>query len=146
MHRLQTCLSLTPSDWLLLIQSGLVVAAIRLALWILPFRSWRQILTRIAPLRSPSRQGNEQIITRTAWAVERVSRLVPAATCLTQALSTHVLLRRRGIPTRLTIGVALDRARGFMAHAWVENQGKIVIGGTRLERFTPLLVLEDEIP
>ena len=64
---------------------------------------------------------------RLAWAVTAASRRVPAATCLTQALALHLLCRRRGWPTQLQIGVA--RSDGaFRAHAWVEHDGKILIG------------------
>jgi hypothetical protein len=75
------------------------------------------------------------------WAVTAASRYVPGATCLAQALAAQVLLGRTGYPARLRIGVAKGEERKFEAHAWVESQGRVVIGGPGLGRFTPLTTL-----
>jgi len=87
---------------------------------------------------------------RRAWecahAVSRAARLVPRASCLTQALALQRLLARRGLESSLFLGV--DRAgkpsgaaralsKGFEAHAWVEWRGRILIGGD-ISRWTPL--------
>ena len=53
---------------------------------------------------------------------------MPRATCLVQALSTQILLGRHGHAGKVHIGVALDPELGFRAHAWVESQGKILVG------------------
>jgi len=66
---------------------------------------------------------------RIARAVEVASHLVPRSTCLTKALAAHVLLRRVGHEGVLHIGVARDEAGKFEAHAWLECQGKVIIGG-----------------
>lgn len=73
-----------------------------------------------------------------AWAVHRVSRAVPGATCLTQALAAQLLLSRRGYPSRLRIGVAHAPGDGLRAHAWLESDGLVVLGGSGFEAFTPL--------
>lgn len=71
--------------------------------------------------------------------VRRCCSYVPKATCLTQALSVGILLRHSGQPSELKIGVRKDDAGGFRAHAWVEVQGKVVIGQLPgLDRFTVL--------
>lgn len=54
--------------------------------------------------------------------------------CLPQALAAHRMLRRRGIPSRLHLGVA----GGGEAHAWVTVCDRTVIGGAGRERFVPL--------
>ena len=85
----------------------------------------------------------EQVV----WAVTVASQYVPAATCLTQALAAQVLLSRLGHPASLRIGVSRDEAGEFQAHAWVECQGRVVIGGVQaLSRFTPLPPLDGERP
>ena len=84
---------------------------------------------------------------RVVWAVVVASRYVPMSTCLTQALAAQVLLARRGFPAHLHIGVAKKGAEArFEAHAWVESQGKVVIGGSEPGRYTQLLALEGEEP
>lgn len=49
------------------------------------------------------------------------------AVCLPRALAAQAMLRRRGIASRLCLGVA--RAdRSLSAHAWVEIGGKVIVG------------------
>lgn len=72
------------------------------------------------------------------WALSRGARLVPTATCLTQALSMQVLLGRAGYPSRLYLGVKKNDKNGFEAHAWVECGDCIVIGGDSSHDWTPL--------
>ena len=63
-----------------------------------------------------------------ASSVRRVSRYVPAASCLTQALATQVLLGRRGQVSSLRIGVTRSAEGELKAHAWLESNGEIIIG------------------
>ena len=75
-----------------------------------------------------------------------MSRYVPAATCLTQALATRVLLSRLGQPAHLRIGVAKSKKGQLQAHAWVESQGKIIIGDQPdLSRFAIMPLIKEEI-
>jgi Transglutaminase-like superfamily len=71
-------------------------------------------------------------------------RMPGAKTRLNQALATQMLLARRGYPALLHIGVAKGKEGQFQAHAWVESEGKVVIGGAGLGCFTPLAVLEEK--
>lgn len=59
--------------------------------------------------------------------------------CLRQALALRFLLARRGIETRLHIGVK-SGGDGFGAHAWVEYQGEILIGGEHATQIYTRLV------
>jgi hypothetical protein len=83
---------------------------------------------------------------RVARTVERASRrLLGKNACLTQALTSQLILKRHGIPARLRIGVQKNE-QGFMqAHAWVENDGLVVIGGRAvdLKNYTPLPDVEE---
>ncbi|HTQ82957.1 MAG TPA: lasso peptide biosynthesis B2 protein [Pseudolabrys sp.] len=55
-----------------------------------------------------------------SWAVESLAaRPWIDALCLPRALATHAMLRRRGIASRLCLGVARDNGE-IAAHAWVE--------------------------
>jgi hypothetical protein len=76
------------------------------------------------------------------WAVETAARHMPLAnTCLTQALAAQVLLARRGYPALLRIGVVKGDKDNLQAHAWVESEGEVVIGGYELERYAHLATL-----
>jgi hypothetical protein len=115
----------------------MLVAAVRAGLSILPFATLRRLVARLmVPMRGVAREHG--VVDRIAWAVPAASRYVPRATCLTQALSAQVLLARRGYPAELRIGVARDSHGAFNAHAWVEHDGRIIVGELGYEEFTPL--------
>ena len=79
---------------------------------------------------------------KTIWAVEASSRLVPKATCLTKALAARVLLTRLGYPAELRLGMVREKSGRVLAHAWIESEGRVVIGGNdsphRFALFPPL--------
>lgn len=128
---------LDPNDRRLILHALGWVVAVRLSLWIVPFRFLRAAFAHPAENRA-TRTTPPVSTARIAWAVMAVSRYVPYASCLTQTLATMGLLRRHGYSADMRIGVALDAARNLQAHAWVESEGKLVIGGTGLEQYTPL--------
>jgi hypothetical protein len=135
MRRLGKLLRLAPGDRLLLAEAALWVAAVRTGLWLLPSATLRWLLA--VPTREPA--ADPTPIERTAWAVRAASRCVPRASCLTQALAAKVLLGRRGHPAELRIGVARGGGGRLEAHAWLEQAGRVVIGGSAdLERYTRL--------
>ncbi len=145
MKRLRRYFSLSAAERGLLCRAAFLVGAIRIALWIMPFKSLRRMLAwkmageRKAPARP--RWSSERI----TWAVLAASRYVPNATCLAQALAAQLLLDREGYPTRLRIGARRDE-EGFQAHAWVESEGKTVVGGLKTARYTELMALASERP
>lgn len=54
-------------------------------------------------------------------AVDRAGRRMPGGTCLARSLALTRMLRTRGIPAEMKIGVKTED--GFHAHAWVEVAG-----------------------
>jgi hypothetical protein len=73
-----------------------------------------------------------------SWAVENLgARTWMNARCLPRALAAHAMLRRRGIASRLCLGVARE-GRELAAHAWVEIGNEKIVGGTEVEGFTRL--------
>lgn len=133
-----------PLDEKLLLAETLVqIVAIRIGLWILPFRIVRDRALHAAarpPRHSTSRFSLERLIR----IVVAESRCVPGATCLTQALAAHIMLGRYGHASRLRIGVAKDAAGAFEAHAWLESAGAVVLGGQDLGRYTSLLAIGND--
>lgn len=67
-----------------------------------------------------------------AWSVRNAARLVPGATCLTQASAGQLLLARRGLASTIRLSVpAQAPAPGRLApHAWLMAGDTIVLGGT----------------
>jgi hypothetical protein len=62
-------------------------------------------------------------------AVRQAAAIVPwGRTCLTEALTAAVLLRRAGCETNLRYGVAAGGAGVLDAHAWLEYRGAVILG------------------
>ncbi len=92
-----------------------------------PARSESSSSTSSESSSSPSSEQVRLI----AGAIERAGRRVPRATCLVRALAAHWMLRSRGIASELVLGVPLAPGsfREAPAHAWLEVDGKVVLGG-----------------
>jgi hypothetical protein len=73
-----------------------------------------------------------------AWAVDHVgTRGRMNGLCLPRALAAHAMLRRRGIASRLCLGVA-PSGGAFAAHAWIEVGERRIVGGDEAAGFTRL--------
>ncbi len=91
-----------------------------------------------APLATGSRYDVHRA-RRLAHGVHLAARIPPVdVVCLPRALTLWSLLRRRGVPAELVIGVE-DPSSAFAAHAWVRVQG-VDIGEdpAQLARFHPM--------
>lgn len=76
------------------------------------------------------------------WSVEAISRRVPGSSCLVQAIAGTRLFRECGYKALLKLGVARPNQH-FDAHAWVELDGGVVLGGNNSpDLFTTLAVPE----
>jgi hypothetical protein len=105
---------------------GLVIV-IRLGLWLLPFAMVRRLLLALSRDNAGDTADWEEI-TVVVRAVRAASRFVPFASCLTQALAAQMLIRSRGQHSELKIGVTRGEREQFAAHAWLETNGRIIIG------------------
>jgi hypothetical protein len=145
MKRLHKFLRLSGVEQRLLLKAALMLGTIRLGLWLLSFQTLRRLLAKVSSISASRHDPEQPSKENVVWAVETAGRyLAPAATCLTLALTAQVLLLRRGYPALLHIGAVKSDGGQFLAHAWVESGGKVVIGGYELERYTPLAALEGE--
>lgn len=126
--------SLSGPDWLQLARAMPVVTVSRVALWMSGVRAARRAA------RAASRFVGVIDTRRAPWAVTLVSRAVPAATCLTQAIALQALFEHAGCPCRLEIGVSMTEA--FEAHAWVVCGNEVVLGDVGHSRFERVAVLD----
>lgn len=138
MSRLRRFLGLTAADRRLLVGAAVLLVAIRGGQGMVPFRTLRRLVARGARTPGEINAAGRSLRLRIAWAVEVASRYVPRATCLTRALAVEAMLMRRGYPARLCIGVARKVGERFEAHAWVESDGKTLIGLPAPGRYTTL--------
>jgi hypothetical protein len=132
MKRLLRFVNLERSERRLLLKTVFVVVLVRLGLWMLPFKILRVVLARFE--KAGNRPGGAQppeTLDRLTWALKIAGRTVPAASCLTQALAGALILCRNGYRPTLRLGVTKNKSGKFLAHAWLEHEGAIVIGDLR---------------
>ena len=129
-RRLRKLARLSWGDLLLLTEALVCVSAIRLALWLVPFR-----FLRLAPSVAARHATDTDRLT---WAILIAAAVVPQSTCLVRALAAQRLFARHGHASNLHIGVAQSVEEGLAAHAWLECRGAILVGGTNTE-YVPLL-------
>ena len=129
-------LRLERREKMLLLRCLAIVAATRLGLSLLPFK----VLRRWMQPADASGDASVEVEERLAWGVHHASRLVPAATCLTQARAGQFLLGRMGYRAQIRVGVLQGENGRLLAHAWLISGGRIVLGGSDddLRRYTPL--------
>lgn len=122
------------------LEAALLLPVVLLVQSALPFKRWRPLLTRRDPRPTAAVELDPAGIAR---AVERARRGVPGVyKCLPVAYTGHLLLHRHGHRSTIQVGVARDTEGKVEAHAWVECQGEVLIGGLPdLGRFVPFPAL-----
>lgn len=137
MRRLKRFVRASWTERLLLLRALFVVCITRLGLWVLPIGTVRRIALS-------GRKGTRVVhpVPTLVWAVRASSRFVPLATCLTQALALQWLLSRSGHTSRIHLGARRDASGKFEAHAWVECEDRVVMGGAKAEDYVPLTAWE----
>jgi hypothetical protein len=74
----------------------------------------------------------------TSWAVDNIGdRPWMNASCLARALAAAAMLRRRGIASRLCLGVTREQS-SLKAHAWLEVNERKVTGGAEAAQYARL--------
>ncbi len=145
MSRLRKFFRLPRSERWLLLKAVLLLGTIRIGLQLLPFQTLKQLLESVSRRPAAPRRVNQFSPDRIVWAVISAGRYVLAdKPCLTQALAVQLLLKRRGYPANLRIGVSRSAGKQLEAHAWVESGDRVVVGGGNLSRYTPLPAFDGE--
>ncbi|MCG5062165.1 MAG: lasso peptide biosynthesis B2 protein [Limnoraphis sp. WC205] len=140
MKQLYKLLCLSPDERQLLLVAYLWLGLVRFMMWLLPFKTWRKLVTQISQATSNPQRVSQVCVSKIVWAVNLSSRYMPGGVkCLARALTMQILMGQYGYSSELRIGVAKEKEGQFVAHAWVESQGQVIIGNlTDLSRFTPL--------
>lgn len=124
-----------------LVYACLLLNGIRLGLWLLPFRSVRNLLDHLSDRWQGSPTSPVVSVSFIVRSLQIGTRYTPGrAKCLARALTTQVLLNRYGYAYQMHIGVAKDAANRLTAHAWIEYEGQVIVGALdTLSRFQPLV-------
>lgn len=144
MRKLRRVLRLSPQTSILLLTTFSLLAAVRLGLFLVPFRILLRLLRNINQTSTQPSAKKTDTVRKIVWAVEVSSRYMPGSVkCLARALTTQVLLNWHGYTPDLKIGVAKSAEGRLEAHAWIEYQDRVIIGNLRdLARFIPLPSIE----
>ena len=118
--------SLSGQEMLFLAHCLTVVSAVRLALTLSSYNRVRSLVMRLDARRDASIAD----LRRVAWGVAAAARLVPGASCLTQALAGQYLLARQGSTSKISIGIEKGTGNELKAHAWLMSGSHIVLGGS----------------
>jgi len=118
-----------------LCEAAVMLAMARLAVFLVP--PARVFAWASRPPRHIERFPGDEV-GWVAWAVETVgAKPWMKSLCLPRALAAQTMLRRRGIASKLCLGVARNGS-AMEAHAWVEIGSNKILGGTEAQRFTRL--------
>ena len=142
----------TPEERRAVTRAGLLIAALQMALAVLPFRRVMGGVYRVARPRSPLGPGpgepSQFDRDLAVWAVEAAGRrLLSRNPCLPKALAVLILFRRAGEDAEFHLGVTRETDSPVRAHAWIESEGHVVIGGdVPIESYTRLPGLDKKFP
>ncbi|WP_036477735.1 lasso peptide biosynthesis B2 protein [Myxosarcina sp. GI1] len=140
MKQVLNFIDLTGKERRLLIDTFVLLGLIRLGLWLLPYGTLSYLLDKVRQQFFNYQKVSHIELDKILWAIDLCSRYwFREVKCLAKALTTQTLMSSYGYCSQLQIGVAKNRSGNLEAHAWIENEGKIVIGYLPdLSRFTPL--------
>ncbi len=142
MEQLRKLSRLSGQQWRVLLYACLLLNGIRLALWLLPFGEVRKLLAKMSHLwnsHEPTETASVGFIVRAVKIA--AARCTPGRPlCLARALTAQSLLDGHGHAHQLRIGVAKDAANRLTAHAWIEYEGRVILGAVNgLNRYQPLV-------
>ena len=131
--------------WRLWLRAMAATVTARLGLIVFPLGRVRRMVRWICgsarPLRVAPRPPAEALIRAS---VSAGLHSPVGTTCLAGALVAKALLDRHGYESKMRLGVRRGADGQFAAHAWVERDHKVVVGGTASEIacYTPVPEME----
>ena len=135
----------TGREYGLLCRAAAAIAVGRIGLLVFPLAKVRRAVQSLCrsgrPLPLERRATPEQVIRA---AVSAGLHSPVGSTCLATALVAQAMLQHHGYEARLCLGVRRNAGGAFAAHAWLEREGKVVVGGplSEIESYTPLPEME----
>ena len=121
---------LSPPDRWLLLQSVVLLPVIHLALLLIGYARLREVMEKLAPVRTASRVVFEVANLPHAREIARIVSIAAQhgpykASCLRKSLLVWWFLRREGIHSQICFGVRMVHGQ-IEAHAWVEHYGSVI--------------------
>jgi Transglutaminase-like superfamily len=143
LRKLRRLSKFSPGEIFILLQFTAFALAARLALVCLRLSRVMEVVARCANnrfLRCLPLFQNRYDLTRLTRLADIAARIMRAGgPCLLRSLLLFWLLKARGEPAELLIGVSKETS-GLQSHAWIESQGKIIADDLDMTgRFATLL-------
>lgn len=117
-------------DRALVLEAAFLVVGIWCTLRMIRYARVQRVLDAYG--RAPRTNASTSTPDRIAWAITSIAERLPMhATCLVRALAGRAIARRRGWPAEIRVGVLPPRrsdVRPLDSHAWMEVDGRVVIG------------------
>lgn len=137
MRRLHKLFALPPPERAVFLRCALTLAAVLILLRLTSYKVAHGVLAHSR--KEPVADGpSPAAIMRN---LKRAAKAVPA-NCLPQALAAQYLLHRAGVATTIRVGVAAKVGGGLLAHAWLLEGERVLLGGTA-EELRPYTCLTD---
>lgn len=145
MKRLLKLLTISNSDRVVFLTAFFILNFVRLGLFFLPFSVLQKLLYQTSQLLKLKIPVVLPTPSKIVWSVNVSSRYAwGEVKCLARALTTQTLMKICGYDARLQIGVAKADDGKIQAHAWIEYEGKVVIGGlSNLESYIPMQLIKE---
>lgn len=147
MGYLSKFLRLSFSKQRFLVEAVLLLTAMRIGLRLLPYRVLRRFLSQSDRTRAVKHFEEDCLKKDVIWAINKGGKFILREnSCLPLALAGQTLLRLHGFPARLCLGFQKNEDESIRAHAWVESNGQVVIGGpeNEIEQYVPLVEYQDK--
>ncbi len=133
------------ADKFLLLEALILIVVIRIGLSIRGYAAIARFVDRFDRGDSTSSNSADSFSYRAAWAVSKASRIIKNdKPCLAQSLALRLLLNRKGLGSKIVIGVKKSDDFSIQAHAWVEKEGEVLIGGASSPFRYAIMSAQDE--
>lgn len=140
MRRLRKFWSLPRREKEIFVEAGVLLPMTSFCVKTIAFRHVDRFLRRRWDDARSNEAGGSDDISLVETAVLRADNVLPWETlCLSRAITTYIMLRRRGIPAALLTGARMSEDAKLDAHAWVLAGGAAIGRAPENRAFTALL-------
>jgi hypothetical protein len=118
------------------VEAFIALAVASVAVEVMPFRWIARFAAWLGAEPARDVAAHDTQVQTCSWAVEQWARRVPWKTvCFQKGLALQIMLRRRGVASKLHYGLCQDPVAGLRAHVWVSLAGEVVMGGDSAREF-----------
>ncbi|MFQ5349576.1 MAG: lasso peptide biosynthesis B2 protein [Thermoanaerobaculia bacterium] len=145
--KLRKLFALPWADRALLAEAALALAASRLAVLLVPFRWIAPRLGETMAHTPREDPADPELLRRIGWSVSVASRNLPwTSRCLAEAIAGKMMLKRRGVPSTLYLGLAKQGEVDLEAHAWLRCGSRVLTGERVSEGYTVIASFAEPTP